>query len=440
LIIAGKCFRIGGMTSKNAMLSNFCRQCHTAVTSKAAACPLCGLARPVYNNLNPIEKEYLANPPSVPAKFHHLCETINPNLSLAGNMLVEFGKYVGNPGQSWLFIVAFLALLLGGGMMMLHVLFPLSFMLFWGGMVFSAYDAVQFSRAAAVSLLVRRLQMRGGSSPYSVHFRIEEQLTQMFSSLQLVLNSFFDKNWSGPQMEMQAAAESFLQAAKTITARIQKFAQLSLETSSIIWRNNVYAIVADPKTTYQEKVVAIANKIREAEAIIMRFRWMMRLDQTWQIMERHVSGETGFNSSQDRRAAVNETFLGPHGPLTEAYYGNFEHVPFELPFRMRFFWHQQLPPHPLPAEELAAELPQTRELLESIEQVRRLKTKLEEQMILDCTALAVSNAAGQESTALEARDIQRFQLYSQYLDIPKFQPDSEELQNRVDRLKAQLKV
>jgi len=61
-------------------------------------------------------------------------------------------------------------------------------------------------------------------------------------------------------------------------------------------------------------------------------------------------------------------------------------------------------------------------------------------MILDCTALAVSNAAGQESTALEARDIQRFQLYSQYLDIPKFQPDSEELQNRVDRLKAQLKV
>lgn len=227
-------------------------------------------------------------------------------------MLVEFGKYVGNPGQSWLFIVAFLALLLGGGMMMLHVLFPLSFMLFWGGMVFSAYDAVQFSRAAAVSLLVRRLQMRGGSSPYSVHFRIEEQLTQMFSSLQLVLNSFFDKNWSGPQMEMQAAAE-FSAGSQTITARIQKFAQLSLETSSIIWRNNVYAIVADPKTTYQEKVVAIANKIREAEAIIMRFRWMMRLDQTWQIMERHVSGETGFNSSQDRRAAVNESFSARTG-------------------------------------------------------------------------------------------------------------------------------
>lgn len=428
------------MTNKNAMLGHFCRQCHTAVTSKAGACPLCGLARPIFAGLNPIEKEYLANPPSVPAKFHHLCESINPNVSLAGNMLTEFGKYLGNPGQSWLLIVALLALILGGGMLALHLLFPLSFMLFWGGMVFTAYDTVQFSRAAAVSLLVRRLQMRGGSSPYSVHFRIEEQLTQMFSSLQLVLNSFFDKNWSGPAIEMQAAAESFLQAAKTITARIQKFAQLSLETASIIWRNNVYAIVADPTTTYQEKVIAIANKIREAEAMIMRFRWMMNLGHAHTIMENHVSGTSGRNSSEDRRAAITEMYLGPHGPMTEAYYGNFEHVPFELPFKMRFFWHQQLPPHPLPAEDLAAELPQTRDLFESIEQVRKLKSKLEEQMILDCTANAVSSATGQETTALEARDLQRFQLYSQYLDIPKFQPDSDELQTRVDRLKAQLKI
>ncbi len=428
------------MTNKNAMLGHFCRQCHTAVTSKAGVCPLCGLARPVHDALNPLEKEYLANPPSVPVKFHYLCETINPSASLAGNMMSEFQKYLGNPGQSWLFIVAFLALLLGGGMMALHLLFPLSFMLFWGGMVFAAYDAVQFSRAAAVSLLVRRLQMRGGASPYSVHFRIEEQLTQMFSSLQLILNSFFDKNWAGPVTEMQAAAESFIQAVKTVTARIAKFAQLSLETSAIIWRNNVYAIVADPKTTYQEKVVAIANKIREAEAMIMRFRWMMSLGRVVSIMEQHVDGTSGRSASDDRRAALLDMFLGPHGPLTEAYYGNFEHVPFELPFRMRYFWHQQLPPHPLPAEELAAELPQTRELLESIDQVRKLKGKLEEQMILDCTAMAVSNASGQETTALEARDLQRFQLYSQYLDIPKFQPDSEDLQNRVDRLKAQLKL
>lgn len=183
-------------------------------------------------------------------------------------MLVEFGKYLSNPGQSWLFIVAFLALLLGGFLFKFTAFFTVGFMLFWAGMVFSAYEAVQFSRAAAVSLLVRRLQMRGGSSPYSVHFRIEEQLTQMFSSLQLVLNSFFDKPYR-PADRMQAAAEGFLQAARTITARIQKFAQLSLETSSIIWRNNVYAIVADPKTSYQEKVVAIANKIREGEALII---------------------------------------------------------------------------------------------------------------------------------------------------------------------------
>ncbi len=428
------------MTSKNAMLNKFCRQCHSAVSSKASACPLCGMARPVFDTLNPIEKEYLANPPSVPGKFHHLCETINPNASLAGNMLVEFGKYIGNTGQSWLFIVAFVALILGGGMLMTQVLFPLSFMLFWGGLVFAAYDAVQFSRAATVSLLLRRLQMRGGSSPYSVHFRIEEQLTQMLASLQLVLTSFFEKNWSGPTIEMEAAAESFLQAARTLTARIQKFAQHSLETSAIIWRNNVYAIVADPKTTYQEKIIAIANKIREGEALVMRYRWMTRLGQTHKIMEEQVKGTSGRSPSDNRRAAIEGMYLDPHGPLSEAFYGNFENVPFELPFKMRFFWHQQLPPHPLPTAEMATELPQAADFLESIEQVRQLKGKLEEQMILDCTANAVSSASGQETTLIEARDLQRFQLYSQYLDIPKFQPDSEELQNRVDRLKAELRL
>lgn len=428
------------MTNKNILLNNFCRQCHTAVVSKAAVCPLCGLSRPVYESLNPLEKEYLANPPSMPGKFHHLCETINPNASLARNMATEAGRYLQNPGQSWLLLAALLALILGGGMMALHLLFPLSFMLFWGGLVFTAYDAVQFSRAAAISLLVRRLQMRGGSSPYSVHFRIEEQLLQMLSSLQLVMNSFFDKNWSGPAIEMQAGAESFIQAAKTITARIQKFAQLSLETAAIIWRNNVYAIVADPATSYQEKVLAIANKIREAEALIVRFRWMMRLGQVISIMESHVAGTSGRSASENRRTAIDGMFLGPHGPMSEPYQGNFEQVPFELPFKMRFFWHQQLPPHPLPGEEISAELPQTSDFFESIEQVRKLKAKLEEQMILDCTANAVSSATGQDSTALEARDIKRFQLYSQYLDIPKFQPDTEELQDRVDRLKSQLKV
>lgn len=428
------------MTNKNIMLSNFCRQCHAAVSARANVCPLCGLSRPVYDALNPLEKEYLANPPSVPGKFHYMCETINPNITLGRNMAQELGNYLANPGQSYLLMISLLAVLLGGGMLALHVAFPLSFMLFWAGMVYTGFDAVNFARAAAVSLLVRRLQMRAGSSPYSVHFRIEEQLVQMLTSLQLVLNSFFDKNWSGPAIEMQAAAEGFIQATRTITARIKKYALLSLETASIIWRNNVYAIVASSEGSYQEKIIAIANKIREAEAMIMRFRWLMRLDQVNSIIENHVAGTNGRSPIDDRRAAIDAMQLGAHGPMAEPYYGNFEHVPFELPFKMRFFWHQQLMPVALPSAEIIAECPQTQDLFDSIDQVRKLKAKLEEQMILDCTAMAVSNATGLDSTALEANDIKRFQLYSQYLDIPKFQPDSEELQNRVDKLKAQLKI
>jgi hypothetical protein len=41
---------------------------------------------------------------------------------------------------------------------------------------------------------------------------------------------------------------------------------------------------------------------------------------------------------------------------------------------------------------------------------------------------------------IEAQQLQRFQLYAQYLDVPKFSPDSDELQNRIDKLKGQLRV
>jgi hypothetical protein len=75
--------------------------------------------------------------------------------------------------------------------------------------------------------------------------------------------------------------------------------------------------------------------------------------------------------------------------------------------------------------------------------VRKLKEKLEEQMVLDCVASAVSEIAvldKDDKAGLKAQEIKRFQLYSQYLDIPKFQPDSRELQEKVDRLRAEMRV
>ncbi len=45
-----------------------------------------------------------------------------------------------------------------------------------------------------------------------------------------------------------------------------------------------------------------------------------------------------------------------------------------------------------------------------------------------------------DEAGLKAQEIKRFQLYSQYLDIPKFQPDSRGLQEKVDRLRAEMRV
>lgn len=423
------------------MLSTFCRQCNTAIASKAQTCPLCGLSRPNFDELNALEKEYLENAPTVPVKFNNMCETVDPKKSLAANMMIELKNYFSNPGQSYLLIISLIAILAGGGMLLAKVLFPLSFMLFWAGMVYTGFDAVNFFRAAVISFLVRRLQMKTGLSPYSVHFKIEAQLKQMLQSLQMVINSFFDKDWSKPENTPESA-QSFINAAQTLTKRIQKYAQLSLETSAILWRNNVYSIVA-MNTSYQEKANEIGNKIREAEALILRYRWLMRFSQIEQMLADHVANPVvEKNGPSPRQKVIDTFFLSPHGPLTEPYAGNFQHVPHEIPFIMRFFWHQQLPPFPLSGEEILQECPQTQDLFDSIKQVRQLKTKLEEQMILECTTNAIADISdGTTShTASEAGEIQRQQTYLQFLDVPRFQPDSDELDQQLDHLRARIRV
>lgn len=426
------------------MLNTFCRQCQTALAVKAQTCPLCGLSRPNYDELNALEKEYLENAPTVPAKFNGMIETIDPKKSLLKNLIKEFNDYITNPGQSYLFIIALIALLAGGGMLLAKVLFPLSFMLFWAGMVYTGFDAVNFFRAAVISFLVRRLQMKTGLSPYSVHFKIETQLQQMLQSLQMVINAFFDKDWSRPESGGMATAQSFINATQTLTRRIQKFAQISIETAAIIWRNNVYSIVARD-TTFQEKANEIGNKIREAEAMILRYRWLMRFGQIEQMLLDHVNGvdlNADGKATSARQAVIDAFQLSPHGPMTEPYAGNFQHVPHEIPFLMRFFWHQQLPPFPLSGEEILHECPETQDFFNSIEEVRQLKTKLEEQMILECTTNAIADISDGTSshTASEAGEIQRQQTYLQFLDIPRFQPDSEDLDQQLDQLRARIRV
>jgi len=287
--------------------------------------------------------------------------------------------------------------------------------------------------------------MKTGMSPYSVHFRIEEQLAQMLQSLQMVINSFYETDWTRTETDQQTAVNNFVNAAATLTGRIKVYADLSLETAAIIWRNNVYAIAAS-NNSFQEKAIAIGNKIREAEAFILRYRWLVRLEQINQRLKEHIEQDatgTPGNNNQRRQDILAEFLISPYGPMAEPYSGGFHSVPFELPFIMRFFWHQQLPPFPLSGEELLQELPAVADFFESIQQVRKLKAKLEEQMVLDCASTAIDDISKldkDQSTLLEAQQLQQFQLYAQYLDIPKFNPDSDELQNRIDKLKGQLRV
>ena len=374
-----------------------------------------------------------------------MCETVKPGKSLGKNIAVELHNYIAAPDQSWLFLLSILSIATGGGMMLMQIAFPLSFMFFWAGMVYAGFDAINFMRAVVVSFLVRRLQMKAGMSPYSVHFKIEDQLKQMLQSLQMVVNSFYETDWTRTETDRQQTIENFINATTTLTGRIKVYADLSLETAAIIWRNNVYAIVASTES-FQEKAIAVGNKIREAEALILRYRWLVRLDQLNQRLKEHTEIDAiaaAANNSQLCQKILAEFLLSPYGPMAEPYSGGFASVPFELPFIMRFFWHQQLPPFPLSGEELLQELPAIADFFDSIQQVRKLKGKLEEQMILDCASAAIDDVSkidNEQTTMLEAQQLQQFQLYAKYLDVPKFNPDSDELQNRIDKLKGQLRV
>jgi ribosomal protein L40E len=430
---------------KNYLITSFCRQCHAAVPTSASTCPVCGIARPNYEKLNSLEKQYLENPPMVPGKFHNMLDTVDPKHNLASNMVKEFSNYMTDFMQSWPFFLAFIATVAGGTMLMANVLFPLSFMLFWASLVYLGYDAINFSRAILTSFLVKRLQLKTGMSPYSVHFKIEAQLEKMLESLALLINSFFDHDWQNTDNSGSASSESFLSAVETILKRIQRYAKLSLNTTEIIWKNNVYAIVA-MNTSSQDKVSAIGNKIKEAEAMLIRYRWLKNLGKISTLLKNFVAGERDPDAPDNasyRQYILNSFYLDEYGPLKEKCENNFEQVPYEVPFKMRIFWHQQLPPFPLESDKLLEEFPETNDFFESIDQVKKLKAALEEQMVLDYASNAVSEISDlekAEKTDLEAKDLKNYELYSKYLEIPGFKPDEEELQKKVDRLRAEVRV
>jgi len=426
----------------NTFLQSTCRQCHASIPSASNFCSLCGIARPNAQKLNPLEKEYLKHNPMIPAKYEKMCSTIQPRLSLAANIKEEIVNYLSNPATSYFFIIALTTFIFGSAFLLTHIAFPLSFMMFWAGLVYLLYDAINFTRAVTVGYLVKRLQYKKGLSPYSAYFKIEGKIEKMLESLGVVVCSLFERDLTNSGEELKSSSENFISAANVLTDQINRYASVSIETATIIWRNNVYAIVAS-KSSFQDKIISIGNKIREAEAMILRYKWLLSLADITKEMNNYIANEIPekFSSSRNYGHSVLSEFrLSQFGPISENYAGNFSTLPFELPFKARYYWHQQLPPLPLQSMEFVKELPLAVELFESIQQVRKLKIKLEEQMVLNCASNAMSNVSildNGASSSNDAAELLKYQLYSKYLDIPKFQPDSQEMKNQTDKLTAE---
>lgn len=430
---------------KNILLRSSCRQCKAALASDSHYCPLCGLARPVKENLTNLEKEYLENNPLVPLKHSGMCETVSAHMSFYRNILREAHNYLTDPAHSYLLYLAVFASVFGGFMLLYQLVFPLSFILFWLGLVYMGYDSVTFIRSITLTFLIKRLQTHKSVSPYTLQFKIEKQLEKMLDSLRVVVTSFFERKWSKADPDAITSSESFLKAVRILTGRIKKYAEISLHNSALIWRNNVYAIVA-MNSPLQEKARALGNKIREAEALLLRFRWLSTLEELNATMLEHMDKEPsdeGLRSSSALQSLLERYHLTFSGPVAEEFTAGFENLPFEIPFKARFYWLRELPPFHLEPKEFLKKYPQSRELFESIDQVRKLKVKLEDQMVLNCASQAVSDISLLEDglpAAIDARDTLKNQLFTNFLDIPDFKTDSQEITDEVERLTAEARV
>ena len=431
------------------MLNNYCRRCHAAIMSNARTCPLCGLSKPNSASLTSLEKSYISSPPSFPERFNHMASKVETKPPIFFQLFKLYYVYLKSEKDSLIHRAA-----LGSSIASLFVLAAIGFkniffikhfllMIITVSVLYLIYDYFLFLKSACSSYAVEKIHMQSGVSPYSVHFKVETVLQNSLKSLQSLLYAFYEKPWD--QMPQDAdkivAGQSFIMATRAITGKIQKFAKVSLETTALLWRNNVYAITSYPDLSYDDKIKHLRLKITEAKALLVRYCWLKQLETAHEFLEDHINGKSGRSTADDSNYVIEGMQLGLMGPLTEPFHGNLETVPYELPFIMRYFWHQQLPPNSFPKEEIVAKYPETADFFESIDQVNNLIAKLEEQKIINIAEGAVTDDYKTEvQITSEAHQIKKFQQFSDYLDIPKFQPSDAELLKQVDRLNAEIRV
>ena len=431
------------------MLSTYCRRCHAAIMSNAHTCPLCGLSKPNSANLTELEKSYISSPPSFPERFNNMASKVAPKPALIFQLFGLYFVYLKSAKDSLIHRAAIasgftsLMILVATGPQLLLFFKHILTMIIVVSVLYLIYDFIMFLKSASSSYAVERIHYQSGVSPYSVHFKVETVLKNSSKNLQSLLYAFYEKPWDEMTQDADkiVAGQSFVMATKAITAKIQKFAKVSLETTALLWRNNVYAITSFPDISYEEKIKNLNLKITEAKALILRYCWFKQLETAHEFIEDHINGKSGRSTADDSNYVIEGMQLGLYGPLSEPYNGNLETVPYELPFIMRYFWHQQLPPKSFPKEEIISKFPETADFFESIDQVKNLITKLEEQKILNIAEGAVTDDFKTEvQISNEARQIKKFQQFSDYLDIPKFQPSDADLLKQVDRLNAEIRV
>jgi hypothetical protein len=426
-----------------AMAKETCRQCKTALPFSVESCPLCGLRRPRLSELTFREREFLKGEQCQPADFQEFSLIVDPTDPLMRNITQGLSQRLSDPDRGLSIWMALIGTLFGALLMLTGAAFPLSFMLFWPALTYLLFQVAVVSRSVYETQTFKRLNSARNMAPYSVLFKMELQVEKLLVSLRSVVGSILERDWSKSSPELQDASASFIKAAQVVTERLKKYSELSLEISSIIWRNNVYAIL-DSEQGPQEKAVAIGAKCREAEAILMRHRWLSGLSEVVPHLEEHIRGNIQQAGNRSPAADILERFhLTMFGPVEESVQIAFERTPEEIPFKGRVYWHQRLPPFPLEDDGSLAVSHHARELLKSLADVRKLKIFLEEQMALNCVTRTISDVSPGErgfSATLEAEQISRDFVFEQYLDVPKFRPDPGNVNEAVDKLLAEARV
>jgi len=394
--------------------------------------------------LSVFEKQYLqSNQP--PVECQEYFPLVEIRESFFTNVRKCFLYHIFSAEQGPMFWFSLCALLMGGLFLLTKFSILFGFLFFFPGAALLFFDTTTLIRAAYHTFLIKRLDETKRIAPYPVFFKLETQIDGMLKSLQSIVNSILERDWSASSQEMKNASESFITAVTILTERLRKYAELSLEVATLIWRNNIYAILNSQKDP-QAKATAIGAKCREAEALLARYIWLSKLSEIIPVLKEYISNKVDqqTNSPTSPTVKILETFhLTVFGPVEEKFAPSFEMTPEEIPFKGKCFWEQRLPPFPLENELRIPDSFWAEELIKNLKAVRPLKTHLEEQVAINFVSQTISSNSPLEggfTSAMQAKELTRDAVFEKFFEIPEFRPDVNNLEETVDKLAAEARV